>query len=152
MNTAQPNPDTEARARELHAWFCRETGQQLPLHMNNLRAWMDWLTMGYNGKQMALVIRYLRREIHAGRRNPGSLSFRCLIETSNFEKDLGMAQMTASGGLDPERRLSAPPDAENATTPRPTRTAPPRNATPKQPTEAEKARRNAELERLKKEL
>jgi hypothetical protein len=153
MSDAKPNPaELDERARKLHAWFCRATCQDLPLHMNNLRAWMDWLMAGFNGKQMALVIRYLRREIQAGRRNHGALSLRALLELSTFEKDLGLAQMTAGGGLDPDRRFSAPPDAENAPTARPVRAATPRRSAPTQPTADEIARRNAEFARLRKEL
>jgi hypothetical protein len=144
------NTEYDQRARALHAWFCQETGQPLPLHMRTLTMWVDWLLAGHNGRELARVIRYLRREISAGRRNHGSLTLRSLLDIDTFEKDLGLAMMAGSGALDPERRLAPPPDATPAQRPAPA--ASPATAPTTQVTEAERAERLKELERLKSEL
>lgn len=149
MNTA----DLDPRARALHAWFCGATGQEIVLRMTTLTAWIDWLLAGHNGPEMAKVVRYLRREVAAGRRNPGCLALRQLLDVETFEKDLGLALMHAAGGFDPEKRLAAPPDAVPVATP-PVPQADLRQAIVRDhPTsDAARAIRIAELEQLKKSL
>jgi hypothetical protein len=147
------NEDLDQRARALHAWFCTATGQEIVLRMTTLTAWIDWLLAGHNGPEMAKVIRYLRREVAAGRRNPGCLSLRQLLDVDSFEKDLGLALMHAAGGFDPDKKLSAPPDAvPAAAAPAPQRD--PRQAIVCDHTASDAARalRIAELEELKQSL
>lgn len=123
--------------------------------MPTLTAWIDWLLAGHNGPEMAMVIRYLRREIAAGRRNPGSLALRHLLDIETFEKDLGLAQMHKAGGFDPEKKLSAPPDASPSCS-----TAPAIQVKAKPETtpvgavvdDATRAARIAELEQLKRSM
>jgi hypothetical protein len=111
MPDQSPATEHDRRARELHKWFCQETGQELRLTMAVLRRWIDWLMAGHNGPELAKVIRYLKREISRGKRNHGALSLHSLLDIETFEKDLGLASMASSGKLDPERRLAPPPDA-----------------------------------------
>lgn len=145
--------ELDSRARTLHDWFCRSTGQQVPLRMPMLTAWIDWLLAGHNGPEMALVIRYLRREIAAGRRNPGSLALRHLLDIETFEKDLGLAQMHKAGGFDPEKRLAAPPDAGSVATPTPAPIEPPAAVIQPVPSsDAARAARIAQLEELKRSM
>ncbi len=119
--------------------------------MQTLTAWIDWLLAGHNGPEMALVIRYLRREVSAARRNPGCLALRQLLNLENFEKDLGLAQMHKAGGFDPERRLSAPPDLSRL----PTVAVAPVTADPAADSPVEESvrvARIAQLEALKREI
>ncbi len=145
--------DLDSRARTLHDWFCRSTGQQVPLRMPMLTAWIDWLLAGHNGPEMALVIRYLRREIAAGRRNPGSVALRHLLDIETFEKDLGLAQMHKAGGFDPEKRLTAPPDSTTVAAPVTGPIEPPATVIQHHPPDhAARAARIAELEELKRSM
>lgn len=110
-NPTKPG-DLDQRARALHAWFCTATGQRLPLRMDTLTRWMDWLLAGHNGPELKKVILYLRRQISAGKRNHGSLSLGSLLDIPNFEKDLGLADMVSRGKMDPEAALAALPVEE----------------------------------------
>lgn len=107
------NPDTEPRARALHAWFCDQTGQKIPLSMDRLLRWQEWMVAGHNGPELRKVIIYLRKQINAGKRNDGSLKLSNILRIEQFEEDLGLATMSKSGFLDPEKRIAKPPDAES---------------------------------------
>ena len=80
--------------------------------MDTLTRWVDWLLAGHNGPELKKVIVYLRRQISAQKRNHGSLSLGSLLDITNFEKDLGLAQMASSGKMDPEAALAALPAEE----------------------------------------
>jgi len=89
MPTAPAPKTTEQRARELHAWFCANTDQPLPLTMDRLMTWEHWLARGHNGPELAKVIKYLRRAIDRCERRQGSLKFSNLIaDVDRFEEDL----------------------------------------------------------------
>lgn len=108
------NVDLDTRARQLHEWFCKATGQSIPLRMDMLNRWIDWLMAGHNGPEMARVLRYLRAEINCKRRNPGALKLSSLLDIQKFEEDLGLATATRGGFFNPEKVISAPPDAAPA--------------------------------------
>ena len=63
MPTAPETKTPEQRARELHEWFCKNTNQPLPLTMDRLMLWEQWLARGHNGPELAKVIRHLRDQI-----------------------------------------------------------------------------------------
>jgi len=87
----KPEKTREQRARELHDWFCKNTNQPLPLTMDRLMMWEQWLARGHNGHELAKVIRHLRREIDRGKRHSGALKFSNLIaNVDRFEEDLCM--------------------------------------------------------------
>ena len=103
------NP-TQERIKSLHEWLCRTTGP-LPLTLDRIMHWEHWLARGHNGPELATVIRYLRREINAGKRNPGALKFTNLITDVNaFEEELANISAQASGAWR-NGPLTPPPDA-----------------------------------------
>lgn len=107
--------ELDTRARALHEWFCQVTGQQLPLRMELLTRWIDWLQAGHNGPQLKTVLLYLRKQIASNKRNPGALKLSSLLDITKFEEDLGLAQSARSAFADPESRLPAPPDGATRT-------------------------------------
>jgi hypothetical protein len=107
---AQTAQDRATRVANLHAWFCAETGQQLPLTMDLIFRWENWLAAGHNGPELRKVILYLRREIEAQRRRPGCLKLRNLLNVETFEDDLGLYQMDRAGKMSSEARIANPPD------------------------------------------
>jgi hypothetical protein len=96
----------------------------MPLRMDTLNRWIDWLLSGHNGPELAQVLRYLRREVAAGRRNPGALKLSCLLDPARFEEDLMLARATRSGRLDPDAAIERPPDAPARTPKAPPPAAP----------------------------
>jgi len=114
MNPAEINA-LEPRAKELHAWFNANMGTQYAWSTTWLHRWIEWLSYGHNGPELVKVIKFLRKEISTGKRNIGSLNLVNLLNHDVFEKDLAQAQMVTSGKLDPDQKLTRPPD----TTPQP---------------------------------
>lgn len=108
---AEAGQDRMTRIANLHAWFCRETGQPLPLTQELIFRWETWLAAGHNGPELRYVLLYLRREIEAQRRRPGALKLRNLLNVESFEDDLALYWMSRSGKMSPETRIAAPPDA-----------------------------------------
>lgn len=106
------NADIEPRARALHAWFEGVTGQTIPLRMDRLLMWEAWLVAGHSGPELRKVMTYLRTQISKGKRNEGCMKLSSLLDVTKFEEDLGLALMSKSGFLDPERKIAAPPDAK----------------------------------------
>lgn len=96
------------RIQLLHEWYCTAMGTKLPLWMDSERYWFEWCKAGYNGKQLRKVMVWLRKEIVAGRRNPGSLKLRNLINPETFAEDL----MLCGANLDPEVKLPPSPPSE----------------------------------------
>jgi hypothetical protein len=150
--------EKEQRAKNLHEWYCQQLGCTLPWNMEWLRKWTEWMTFGHNGPQLKTVINYLRKEIAANRRNRGSLALVNLLNLETFSKDLSLAQMQKSGALDPDKKLSRPPDAEPVQRPRAVQFTAPylgRQSMEDGPTPAEYAeylKQKAELEKLKQTL
>ena len=103
---------SESRAKALHAWFCKETGQNLPWTTVWAFRWEVWLAAGFNGPQLRSVILYRRRQIAEGKRHARSLTLLNLLEPESFQADLGLIQMRKSGKLDPDSKIALPPDAK----------------------------------------
>jgi hypothetical protein len=152
---------SEDRAKALHNWFCGQMNVKIAWSMEWLRRWTEWLAAGFNGPELRQVIQYLKREISMGKRNAGSLALVNLLNPETFGKDLSLCQMVKSGALDPDRKLSAPPDAPARPAPGPApyqfgQRAPRPERSEDGPTaaqqEAEMKRRYDELERLKQNL
>ncbi len=102
------------RIPPLHAWYCRNV---MPLRLTPEveRLWFDWLKAGYNGTDLRDVIRYIRRQISAGKRNEGALKLTNLIQRSEagfigFDQDLGLARARAN--LNVDKKLEPAPDAK----------------------------------------
>ena len=89
------------RIQALHDWYGQAMGTKFPLRQDSERYWFDWIAAGYNGKQLRKVMSWLRREISAGRRNPGSLKLRNLLNPESFAEDL----VLCGANLDPETKL-----------------------------------------------
>jgi hypothetical protein len=77
----------------LHAFYCRQLREQLLLRDNWRRLWLEYLRAGFDLDQLTLTLRYLLREVHAGRRNPGALKLTNLLQIDRFEEDLLLARM-----------------------------------------------------------
>jgi hypothetical protein len=107
----------EPRARDLHDWYNREMGTKIKWTMEWSRRWVEWLAAGHNGPELKQVIQYLRREFASNRRNVGSLALQNLLNVETFEKDLSLAQMTAKGALDPDKRVTPLPATEAPSVP-----------------------------------
>lgn len=119
-------PDTSpARIRALHEWY-RANVLSIPLSPEVERRWWTFFNQGYNGQQLARVVRWLRNQISAGKRNAGSLKLSVLLDWSEdgslmrFAEDLALAEASAKGRLSPDRSLSQLPDGEGAAPPTPT--------------------------------
>lgn len=143
------------RIHALHAWY-ESNVMRIRLTPEIERLWLQFFKAGYNGKDLAKVIKYLRSEINRGKRNNGSLSLSSLLRPDEagvlrFAIDLGLAG--ASYGVD--KKLTPLPDGEAPAAPLP---CPGRNPavqaqSPEQgPTAEQLAARNAEFARLKAEL
>jgi hypothetical protein len=92
----------------LHNWYCAAMGTTWPLGMATERYWFDWMAAGYNGKQLRKVMVWLRKEITSGRRNPGSLKLRNLLNPETFQEDLFLS----GANLDPDVKLPPSPLSE----------------------------------------
>jgi hypothetical protein len=104
--------DTETRARALHDWFNRETGQSTPWTMTWRFRWEQWLAEGFNGPQLRSVLLYRRRQVSDGKRHVRSLTLLNLLsDLESFQADLGLVQMRRAGKLDIDARIGLPPDA-----------------------------------------
>jgi hypothetical protein len=103
----QPQPIAE-RIVALHQWYCLALTVSAPLNQAFERYWYDWLKAGYNGKQLARVIRYIQRQIALGKRNEGALKLSNLLNVERFAEDL----MIVERNRDPERKLPPLPQGE----------------------------------------
>ena len=104
----EPKPPAAERIALLHDWYCAAMGTAWPLGMATERYWFDWMAAGYNGKQLRKVMVWLRKEITAGRRNPGSLKLRNLLNPETFQEDLFLS----GANLDPDVKLPPSPLSE----------------------------------------
>lgn len=78
---------------KLHAAYCELTGLEIGLDMNRERSWFEWAKKGFTEEDLRLVILEIRKGIKIGKRNPGALKFRNLIEGLDyFEEDLAMVK------------------------------------------------------------
>lgn len=87
---------TSTDIARVHEVFCRETGVVLRLGIgeyNRERCWLLFLHAGFTADDIRIVCKHLRKEIAEGRRMPGALRFRNLVEQLDyFEEELGMAK------------------------------------------------------------
>jgi hypothetical protein len=91
--------DAAARIQAVHQLYTQLTGQSLSLRYDRERLWWDLLHAGYTPQDVRAVIRYLQREIRAGRRNVGALKLSNLLQLDRFEEDLQISRV----------RLTPPP-------------------------------------------
>jgi hypothetical protein len=113
------------RIQQAHSLYCRLTGQRVSLRFDRQRLWYELFHAGFSEHDLQRVIRYLQREIRAGRRNVGALKLSNLLQLDRFEEDLNISRV----------QLSAPKPAK----PLPPSVTPP----PPNPMEEEAARQRA---------
>lgn len=88
---------TSPLIHELHAAYCRTSGQQIEINMARENDWLVWHSFRagqrFTVSDLVTVITWLQKEIRAGNRNPGALKFRNLIgQPDYFEEDLAQAR------------------------------------------------------------
>jgi hypothetical protein len=150
--------DSVDRIGRLHAWY-RDNVMDVPLVPELERRWLAFIRQGYNGRQLARVIRWLRMEIARGRRNPGSLKLTVLLDWSEdgslvrFAEDHALACAAFGERLDPDRRLTSLPPGEGASE-SPARPQPSRGAAVDRPVSdpAAAAAALAQLKRFRESL
>ena len=81
------------RIQQVHALYCRLTGQRVSLRFDRERLWYELFHAGFNEADLQRVIRYLQREIREGRRNVGALKLSNLLQIDRFEEDLNISQV-----------------------------------------------------------
>ena len=89
-------PDNElvvAAVKDIHCLYCQLTGQQLTLRYDRERLWFEFLRAGFAPEELRRVVRYLQKEIHAGRRNVGALKLSNLLQLDRFEEDLNISRV-----------------------------------------------------------
>jgi hypothetical protein len=101
----------EKRAHDLHDWFNKETGQNLPWTVVWRFRWEEWLAAGFNGPQLRSVFLYRRRQMCEGKRHARSLTLLNLLEPESFQADLGLIQMRRAGKDYTDSKIAPPPDA-----------------------------------------
>ncbi len=73
--------------------YVRESGMESKPFLSKEFAWANWSRCGFTEQELVQTLRYLCREVKAGRRQPACKSFRTLIEqTSNFEHELSLSK------------------------------------------------------------
>ncbi len=98
------------RIERLHRWYC-DNALRLPLTPEVQRLWFTFFKQGYNGKQLALVIRYLGVMIRRDKRQAGALKLSNLLEQTEegmllkFAEDLALAEQWQHGGRRPATPL-----------------------------------------------
>jgi len=100
--------DAAASIQALHHLYAQLTGQMLPLRYHRERLWWDLLHAGYTPQDVRRVIRYLQREIRAGRRNVGALKLSNLAQLDRFEEDLQISRVRLTPPAPPPRPRPAP--------------------------------------------
>ena len=78
---------------QVHALYCRLTGQRVSLRFDRERLWYELLRAGFTPADVQRVIRYLQREIREGRRNVGALKLSNLLQLDRFEEDLNISRV-----------------------------------------------------------
>jgi hypothetical protein len=107
---AQPkDPDA---VEVLHAFYCRQLQETVILRDNWKRLWLEYLRAGFDLDQLTLVLKYLLREVRAGRRNPGALKLSNLLQVDRFEEDLLLARLQRRPDKPPE--VKQPASSQNA--------------------------------------
>jgi len=111
--------------QQAHALYGRLTGQRVSLRFDRERLYYEFFRAGFTQADLERVIRYLQREIRAGRRNVGALKLSNLLQLDRFEEDLNISRV----------QLYAPKAPASTAAPNP----PPRT----DPQQAEAARQRA---------
>ena len=161
---ATPPDTTRERIEALHEWY-QANVMDVPLRPEVERLWFEFFRQGYNGHQLAHVIRYLRQQIARDKRNPGALKLTSLLERSEdgsllkFAEDLGLAgyrrramsALPATEGAPVGRAVVGGPSAGSprAVVAAPT---PPAEPPPGETMEEARARRSRELQELSRSL
>ena len=105
-----------ARIQQVHALYCRLTGQRVSLRFDRERLWCDFFRAGFTEADLQRVVRYLQREIREGRRNVGALKLYNLLQPDRFEDDLNISRVQLyapkPSGPKPEPRSAAPADPQ----------------------------------------
>ncbi|MFZ0711731.1 MAG: hypothetical protein WAM53_16960 [Terrimicrobiaceae bacterium] len=79
--------------KDIHRLYCQLTGQQLTLRYDRERLWFEFLRAGFAPQELRRVVRYLQKEIRAGRRNVGALKLSNLLQLDRFDEDLNISQV-----------------------------------------------------------
>lgn len=108
------------RIQQVHALYCRLTGQRVSLRFDRERLWYELFQAGFNEADLQRVIRYLQREIREGRRNVGALKLSNLLQIDRFEEDLNISRIQLYAPKPPK---PAPPTPVPASTPEQTEAA-----------------------------
>ena len=101
--------DAAARIQAVHQLYTQLTGQTLSLRYDRERLWWDLLHAGYTPQDVRAVIRYLQREIRAGRRNVGALKLSNLLQLDRFEEDLQISRVRLTPPPPPPPPRPVPP-------------------------------------------
>ena len=101
--------DAAARLHAVHQLYTQLTGQSLSLRYDRERMWWDLLHAGYTPQDVRAVIRYLQREIRAGRRNVGALKLSNLLQLDRFEEDLQISRVRLTPPPPPPPPRPVPP-------------------------------------------
>lgn len=115
-HASQPDCSRE-RIQRLHDWY-RANVLDLPLLPEVERRWLAFCRQGFNGQQLARVVRWLRQEIARNRRNPGALKISVLLDWSEdgsllrFAEDYAAASAAFGGRFNTDRRLEPMPESE----------------------------------------
>jgi hypothetical protein len=81
------------RIQQVHALYCRLTGQRVSLRFDRERLWYELFQAGFSETDVQRVIRYLQREIRESRRNVGALKLSNLLQLDRFEEDLNISRV-----------------------------------------------------------
>ena len=81
------------RIQQVHALYCRLTGQRVSLRFDRERWWYELFQAGFSETDVQRVIRYLQREIREGRRNVGAIKLSNLLQLDRFEEDLNISRV-----------------------------------------------------------
>lgn len=98
------------RIQQVHALYCRLTGQRVSLRFDRERLWYELFQAGFSEMDVQRVIRYLQREIRESRRNVGALKLSNLLQLDRFEEDLNISrvQLYAPRTTQPAAAQAAP--------------------------------------------
>lgn len=109
-------------ADQLHIRACVLTGRT-ERFMFHERAWFELLRV-YDGNaaelgdDLEVMVRYLKKMIGQGKRNPGALKLRNMLAVDRWDEDLAEARIAMKGKVSHRAKdIKAEPSAEPATTP-----------------------------------
>ncbi len=99
------------RIQQVHALYCRLTGQRVSLRFERERLWYELFQAGFNEADLRRVIGYLQCEIREGRRNVGALKLSNLLQLDRFEEDLNISRVRLCAPKAPGTALPPPAPA-----------------------------------------